>query len=307
MTEEQTQNTEQTPDEALENAEKEKKKKKIKFGPGAIISVFMVSLFALAGIGYFYTWPMYERVEDNKSTITEHESEIDEKNDELRKQKKANEEFANMSEEEIKLHLTPEELELRKKLPLSIDVPDLIRDMDHYAKLAQEDDNEEVFLGSFSFGKEIPVKEAKLKILPINASLSSHMFALSEYLKTLENDDHRLINVKNISISVLERDFKYPIEVFADEDDNKDYESLLRKRAYFLLTDSEEKRLAEYQQDIFEEFEEIRFKSNKTDAEIERLTMLQTEVETIQAEATYTVSMETYFNLTDVEANALKK
>lgn len=299
---EATENTQNTEQEQKPEEKKDEKKKR-KFGTGAIVSIVSVSVVGLLGIGYFYTWPNYQHVEDNNKTIDSKNSEIEQKQAELEDLKQQNKKIAEMTPEELEFHLTPEEKELRKKLPTTIDVPDLIRDMDAYAKMGAEKD-EKVFLQGFTFSNPKPDKEHNVNILGISATLSSNAFSLMDYLKELESQEHRIINVKSIDISYNERDFDEIAPIFPSDAKNKEYYNLLKKRTFFLLNDEESTRLKELQDEIFKKYEET--KGTITDEkELDTYGVLIDEIEKIQEETSYSINMETYFHMTDAEAAAL--
>jgi hypothetical protein len=126
-------------------------------------------------------------------------------------------------------------------------------------------------------------------------------------MKILEDTSHRIVNVKAINISYAERDDADKALVFLDDKTNIEYQNLLKKRSFYLLTDSESEQLKSLQEELITTFNKLRYKANPSETDLDYLTILQKEVERIQKETSYNVSMETYFNMSELEAQSTTK
>lgn len=247
-----------------------------------LLSSLAFALLLSALIFYFYSWPHYQTYQQNLEAINRKQNTITSKTARL----------SVLKTEALNREPDEEELVLLRSIPTGSDVPNLIRELDQLSKLAQGDNLDDTELKSFSIGQPFQVAGKNYQALNITGSFSSFAFSLPKLLQELEKDSHRLYNVKSLNISFDKRSTESTDLLGGTLD--QEYNTLLLKRANFLLDDTSAKRLEELQYQIFDTYQKLLHKNTRSEQEEKTFQKLKTEVEKIKNERNYSLTMETY-------------
>lgn len=240
-------------------------------------------LLVAGAIGFFYTLPHYRSA---SALITERDTKTQEKT--MKEQ-----ELAKIKADNAKPHeFTAEEKAVLAQLPNEINVPALIRTLDSISYLSSSVSLDDTYLRSFTIGE--PSGGDKIKLVPITGSFSSSQYSLFDLLRKFESSANRIFNINSIQISFASRETTEGSALFSNPGKDTQYQFLIAKRQTFLMTEKEREELANLQEELGASYNVLLAKRNRTESEENRLQALKSELDTLQAESQYTLSITTY-------------